>query len=381
MPLQDHMKLISVDDHVIEHERVWTDRLPEKYRDRGPRVVEREDRTQIWLFEDEPNDCLLQTAVTVGFERSDFGLHAVRYDQMAPGCYDPVERTKDMDTAGVEAELCFPSVPRFAGTFFLGAQDKELALLSVRAFNDFMVEEWCAAAPERFIPLGITCLWDPDQAAAEIYRCAEIGIKTISFVENFEQLGLPSFYTTHWDPVFRAAAETGLPLSMHIGSSGATPITSPDAPGCTSISLVGLNSMACTSDLVFADVFGRFPGLKVALSEGGVGWLPYLMERLDYTWERQKFWNPINRDARPSDVVREHVYGCFIDDEVGVELRERIGIDHIMWEQDYPHSDTTHPHSRKRAAELLVNVPDEHAHKIVELNARALYNFPATSSA
>jgi predicted TIM-barrel fold metal-dependent hydrolase len=374
------MQLISVDDHVMEHPRVWTDRLARKYHDSGPRVGEHDDGSQYWLFEDTPNECLIQIGVTVGFDREQFGWYAVRYEDMAPGAYDPRERVTDMDIAGVHAELCFPSVPRFAGTLFLNSKDPELALLSVKAFNDFMVEEWCAAAPERFIPLGIVPLWDPQLAAAEVYRCAEMGIRTISFVENFELLKLPSYYTNHWDPVLRAAEETNLPLSIHIGSSGAQPVTSPDAPPCASIALVGLNSMACLSDLVFSNVFGRFPGLKVALSEGGVGWLPYMTERIDYTWNKQMYWNDINRDRRPSEVIREHIYGCFIDDQVGVDLRDRIGVDHIMWEQDYPHSDTVHPHSRKRAAEMLIDVPDDDAHKISELNARTLYNFPATMS-
>jgi predicted TIM-barrel fold metal-dependent hydrolase len=373
MPLQDHMQLISTDDHVIEHPRVWLDRLPAADRDAGPRIVD-EDGTQIWEYEGRRYPQMALNAVA-GRPREEFGLEPTRYDQILPGCYDPVARVKDMDADGIEAQLCFPSFPKFAGTVFLQGRDQRLALRCVQAWNDFMLDEWCAAAPGRFIPVVILPLWDPGLAAAEVERTAAKGARTISFPENPAPLGLPSFHTDHWDPVFAAAQAAGMPLSMHFGTSGKAPATADDAPFAVAIALFGCNSMYTTADLLFSPVFHKFPELKVALSEGGIGWIPYMLERIDSTWERHKYYTGVNRDVRPSDLFRRHIWGCFIDDEFGIANRHAIGVDRITWECDYPHSDSNWPEARKRAAEALADVPDDEVHRIVELNARALFRF------
>ena len=282
-----------------------------------------------------------------------------------------------MDLDGVQAQLCFPSFPKFAGTVFLGADDKALAAQCVAAYNDFMIDEWCGSAPDRLIPLIILPLWDVPWRPSEIRRCAAKGARAISFPENPFPLGLPSFHTDEWDPVFDAAQEADLPLCMHFGSSGQAPATSPDAPFAVTISLFGCNSMYATADLLFSRVFHRFPQLKVALAEGGIGWVPYMLERIDYTWERHRHYTGINVDVRPSDLFRKHIWGCFIDDEAGIRNRDAIGIDRITWESDYPHSDSNWPRGRERAAEVLAEVPDDEVHRIVELNARELLHFTA----
>ena len=380
MPLQDHMRLISTDDHVIEHPRVWLDRLPSSDGEAAPTIVEVPDGTssgrsaQVWRYEGR---IYTQTALNAvaGRRREDFGLEPTRFDEILLGCYDPVARVKDMDADGIEAQLCFPSFPKFAGTVFLGAADKQLAARCVQAWNDFMLDEWCASDPTRFIPVVIVPLWDPQLAAAEVERTAAKGARTISFPENPAPLGLPSFHTDHWDPLLAAAQDAGMPLSMHFGSSGRPPFTADDAPFAVAISLFGCNSMYTTADLLFSPVFHKFPGLKVALSEGGIGWIPYILERVDYTWERHKFYTGINQDVRPSELFRQHIWGCFIDDEFGIASRYAIGVDHITWECDYPHSDSNWPVARKRAAETLATVPDDEVHQIVELNARKLFHF------
>jgi predicted TIM-barrel fold metal-dependent hydrolase len=402
MPLQDHMHLVSVDDHLIEPPSLWRDRLPARFQEQGPRIVEmdmsqaagdeelsasllkasrlgkesieKKQPAEVWLYEGRvyPNVGLNAVA---GKKPQDYGMEPIRFSDMIPGCFDVHARVVDMDVDGVQSALCFPSFPRFSGTVFLEGEDKELAL-SVKAWNDFHLDEWAAAYPDRFIPMIILPLWDPEAAAAEIRRCAAKGAKAITFPENTVGLGLPSFYTDHWDPVFRAAEETGMPLCMHFGSSGRAPITSPDAPMAVMISLFGTNSMDAVADLLFSPVFYKFPELKVALSEGGIGWVPYLLERIDSTWERHRWYQNINRDVRPSDLWRKNMYGCFIDDLEGVVRREKVGLDNIMWECDYPHSDSNWPSSREYLGKLMQDVPDEDVHKMVELNARRVFNFP-----
>lgn len=381
MPLQPWMKLLSTDDHLIEPPTLWSDRLPAKYRESGPRIVEQPRKegsapAEVWSYEGRIYPYIGLNAVA-GKKPEEFGMEPTRYDEMIPGCYDPKARIRDMDLDGVWGALSFPSFPRFAGTVFLEGEDRELARLCVQAWNDFVLDEWCATAPDRLIPLVILPVWDVRECVAEIHRTADKGAKAVAFPENPVPLGLPSFHTDHWDPVFSAVEETDMPLCLHFGTSGNAPKTAPEAPFAVTISLFGCNSMYSTADLLFSPVFHKHPKLKVGLSEGGIGWMPYLLERIDLTWERHRFYQNVNQEVRPSELFYKHIHGCFIDDRFGVKVRHEIGVDHITWECDYPHSDSYWPKSRAYAEEVLANVPDDEVHKIVELNTRRLYNLPA----
>jgi predicted TIM-barrel fold metal-dependent hydrolase len=369
------MQLISVDDHLIEPPNVWQDRVPEKYRDAAPRVVELDSGQQVWQYQGKQYATLGLNAVA-GKRPEEFGNEPTRYEDMMLGAYDPVARVRDMDQDGIQAQLCFPTFPRFAGTMFLEGDSRDVALASVRAYNDFVLDEWCAAAPDRYIPMTILPLWDPQLALAEFRRCVDKGALTVGFPENPSPLGLPSFHTDHWDPVLAFANESGVPLSMHFGTSAVRPPHSPDAPFAVIVALMGCNSMFAMVDLLFSPVFKKFPNLKVALSEGGIGWMPYMLERVQDTWERHRFYTGIDLETQPRDLFKDHIYGCFISDEAGLKLRHDIGIDHIMWECDYPHSDSRWPNARKELTESLREVPDDEAHRIVELNARELFHFP-----
>ncbi|OMC13095.1 amidohydrolase [Mycolicibacter heraklionensis] len=379
MPLQDWMKVISVDDHVIEHPLVWQDRLPESQREQGPQIVETAEGHHVWRYEGQLYPQIGLNAVA-GKPPAEYGMEPVRYDQMIPGCYDPVERIKDMDIDGIHGALSFPSFPGFGGGVFQRAKDKDLALACVRAWNDFQVDEWCATAPDRLIPLGILPTWDPELAAAEVERLAQIGTRAVSFPDSPVPLGLPSFHhPTHWEPLWDALEAADLPVCLHFGAGGYVPgfsalAPSPEdsAPFAVAIATFSTNLMWSTADLVFSGMLQRHPNLKFMLSEGGIGWIPYLLERMDYTWERHRWYQKISRTDRPSDLFRRHFWGCFIDDEHGVRSRDAIGIENILIEVDYPHSDSNWPNSRKRIAETLREVSDADVHRIVELNAREL---------
>jgi predicted TIM-barrel fold metal-dependent hydrolase len=376
--LRDEVQVVSVDDHVVEHPRVWSDRLPERFRDRGPRIVELEGGRQTWLFEDTmlPNIGLNAVA---GKDPKEFGMDPVRFDEMLPGCYQVEDRLTDMDLDGVHAQMCFPTFPGFAGGTFFNAADKELAAACVSAWNDFILDEWCAAAPDRFIPMMLVPFWDVELAVAEVQRTAAKGAKAISFSEAPHRLGLPSYHSDHWDRFLAAAQDADMPLCLHFGSGGA-PDVAPDANFAVAIALFGMNSQFATVDLLFSPVFHKFPQLRVALSEGGIGWIPYVVERLDYVWERHRWYTGVNVDARPSDLFRDHIFGCFISDDAGVETRHLIGMRNLMFEGDYPHSDSNFPASRKKLAGVLRDVPDEEASAIAETNARRVFNFPRATS-
>ncbi|NDJ88139.1 MULTISPECIES: amidohydrolase family protein [Mycolicibacter] len=373
MPLQDYMKLVSVDDHLIEHPRVWLDRLPKADHDQAPRIIETDEGAQVWTYQGTIYPSIGLNAVA-GKDPREWGWDPVRFDQMMPGCFNSAERLKDMDLDGVHTGMAFPSFPRFAGTLFLEGDDRDLALRCVQAYNDFHIDEWSAADPDRLPPVVILPVWDVHLCVDELRRTVAKGAKGVSFIESPTPLDLPSFHTNYWDPLFSAAEEADIPLMMHFGTSGTRPFTAPDAPEATFIALMGLNSMQAMINLCFSPVFHRHPNLKIVLAEGGIGWMPWMLERADTTWERQRFWQDINQEVRPSELFRRNIWGCFITDKTGIGLRHDIGIDRILWECDFPHSDSMWPNSRKVLAEAVREVPDEEVHAIVELNARELFH-------
>jgi predicted TIM-barrel fold metal-dependent hydrolase len=373
--LPDDTKVISVDDHVIEPPHLWSTYLPANMRAEGPHVVEDPGTgDQSWVWEDRQYPVeLMGSPKTRIFHGNGDEVRTHRFDGVVPGCYDPIARVQAMDEDGITAQLNFPTFPRFAGTLFLEGNDKELAKHCVRAYNDWMLDEWCAAAPERFIPMTLVPLWDPEAAVAEIQRCAAKGARSISFPENPSPLGLPSFWTNYWDPVFAAAADAEMVLSMHIGTSGSLPTPSPESTEVVSISLCGVNSMLACADLILSGALQKFPTLKIAFSEGGTGWVPYILERMQYTWERSRLG--VDKSISPRELFDRQIWTCFISDDIGLANRYEIGIDKIMFETDYPHNDSNWPDSRKLFAKALTDVPDDEARKIAELNARKLYRF------
>jgi predicted TIM-barrel fold metal-dependent hydrolase len=377
--LPEDTKLISVDDHVLEPPHVFVDHIASRYRDRAPRIVEPEPGVQGWDWEGRFYPLQFQGNVhTRRFRDGEAGrgndLYARCYDDVIPAAYDVHERVKAMDEDGVWAALLFPQFPRFGATRFLEATDKDLGLACVRAWNDWMLDEWCAAYPDRFVPQVIVPLWDPQLAAREIERCAAKGAKAVAFVENPYPIGLPSFPSGHWDPVFAAAADTGVPLSMHIGTSAGLLSPSPDSVPSVGIALCGVNSMSALGDLIYSGVVEQHPGCKIALSEGGAGWVPYVLERLDYTWQRSRY-EGLNCSRLPSEVFAQHFWVCMVADRYAVINRHLIGIDKLMWEADFPHNDSNYPESRKVLADAVYDVPDDEARQIGELNARRLYDF------
>jgi predicted TIM-barrel fold metal-dependent hydrolase len=369
-------KIISVDDHVIEHPRVFLDRLPAKDADIAPRIEKLPDGNDTWIYEGRQSGNFALNAVA-GKHPREFGMDPRSYSDMLPGCYDIAERIKDMDIDGVWAQLCFPNFGGFAGSTFYAAKDKDLAVRCIKAYNDFILDEWCAYAPDRQIPLIMVPFWDVEASVKEVERTAAKGARSVTFLEAPHRVGLPSYHTDHWDPLLRVCEEAELPLSVHFGSGGMPLGLAPDGDMFIGIALFGINSMMAAVDLMMSPVFYKFPNIKFALSEGGIGWMPYLLERTDYSWGRHKYWCNVNAEQVPSELFRKHIYGCFIFDDAGIEQRHRIGVDNILFEGDYPHSDSNWPHTRKLLTESLANVPDDEARKIVELNARKLYRFPA----
>jgi predicted TIM-barrel fold metal-dependent hydrolase len=371
----DDLILVSVDDHIVEPAGMFEQHIGAKYRDRAPRVLTDADGSEYWLFEDERAAYMGLNAVA-GCPPDEYGLNPTRYDQMRPGCYDVRERVRDMSANGVLASLNFPTFPHFCGQLFARAKDKDLAIAVVRAYNDWHIDEWCGSFPGRFIPCALTPFWDPRLMADEVRRISAKGAHAVTFSENPEKLGQPSLHNAHWDPFWQACEETETVVCLHIGSSSSLLLTASDAPADVMIAITPMNSFLALNDLMWTPIFKKFPGIKMAMSEGGIGWIPYALERMDYVYEHHHAWTGADFGGlRPSDVYRDHILTCFIDDASGLEQRHRVGIDSISWECDYPHSDSTWPHSPELVGKTLQGIPDDEVARITHGNAMRAYHF------
>ncbi|MEZ4279778.1 MAG: amidohydrolase family protein [Myxococcota bacterium] len=385
-------RIISVDDHVVEPPDLWSSRLPAALRERGPRIVRERGRFggplgltwtrdasgewgDIWYYDDLVSPfSRLSAAVGLG----DLAFGVTTFDEIRPGCWKQKERLADMDANHMDASICFPNtLPRFCGQTFMEREDKALALLCVRAYNDWIIDEWCAGeARGRLIPLSIVPLWDVTLAAEEIHRTAKKGCHAVAFSENPHPLGLPSIHSRYWDPLFRACEETQTVVCMHIGSSSRMPQTTPDAPFIVSSTLTFQNAMGSLIDFVFSGTLERFPSLRIAYSEGQVGWMPYVLERMDKLWHERvdnSFGSGLAHP--PTSYLGDRVLGCIFDDETGLANRDRIGMHRIAFETDYPHADSTFPHTEKVATEICAKAGLDEAEILALLRGNAIRFF------
>ncbi|CAI7974632.1 MULTISPECIES: amidohydrolase family protein [unclassified Parafrankia] len=374
---KDELILVSVDDHVIEPPDMFEGRLPAKYADRAPRLVPDDGGGDKWVFgEGEARSSGLNAVA--GRPPEEYGLEPQRLEEMRRGCYDVHERVKDMNANGVLASLNFPSMARFCGQFFASRvnQDPELTLAVVKAYNDWHVEGWCGEYPDRFIPCAIPPIWDPQLMAEEVRRTAAMGSHAVSFSLNPYALGLPSLHSDHWDPFWAACEDTETVVCVHIGSGTVGIVTSPDAPMSVEISCNANKTFPTAADLVWSPIFQKFRNLKIALSEGGIGWIPYFLEKVDYVYKRHRAWTRPELGGRlPSEIFLEHVVTCFIVDDFGIENLHHMNADMVTWECDYPHSDTTWPESPEAVADSVRRLSDEVIDKITHENAMRVFSF------
>jgi predicted TIM-barrel fold metal-dependent hydrolase len=372
----DDLVLVSVDDHIIEPPDLFAGRLPSKYAADAPRIERRADGADVWTFRDVeiPNVALNAVA---GRPKEEYGLEPQSLDEVRPGCYDAGERVKDMDAGGVLASMNFPSFPGFAARLF-AVEDEEFGLALVRAYNDWHIDEWCGSHPGRFIPMALPVIWSPELCAEEVRRVAAKGCHSLSFTENPAALGYPSFHNDSWAPLWKAVVDTDTVVSIHLGSSGRLSFPSEDSPPDVMITLQPMNICSAAADLLWSPIVKHYSGIKFALSEGGTGWIPYFLSRIDRTYDMHHLWTGSDFGGKlPSEVFREHFLTCFIADPPGIKLRHDIGIDNIAWEGDYPHSDSTWPDAPEQLADTLnaEGVPADEAAKLTHENAMRWYSF------
>jgi predicted TIM-barrel fold metal-dependent hydrolase len=367
--------LISVDDHVLEPPSMFEGRLPARLADRAPRVEVDDDGMPWWTVEAKRMPIILTNGAAGRVFAEWKGAARCRYDEFRRSVWDPKARLADMDLTGVWASLCFPSVLwGFAGWRFARLHDRELGLAALRAYNDWMLEEWCGTDPDRYIPCQLTWLADPELAADEIRRNAARGVSAVSFSENPEGLGFPSIYDDYWDPFFRACEETGTVINLHVGSSGRTVNPSSASPPDAIAALFPITGIETVVDWIFARIPVRFPALKIALSEAGVSWVPMVIERLRRAYrmvDASESWT--RDDPDPVELLLRNFWFTSLEDPSAFRALELIGVDNVMVETDFPHMDSTWPGCQSMVRSQLESLPRDVIEKVCFRNAAELY--------
>jgi predicted TIM-barrel fold metal-dependent hydrolase len=370
--------VISVDDHAMEPFDLFESRLPRRLLDQAPRVVYDVDGIPFWMIAGTAYP-LITADGAVGRPQSEWNNCAQKLADFRDGVWDPRARLADMDLCGIWASLCFPSIAwGFAGTRLNQLPDPELGYTCIRAYNDWMIEQWCATDRDRYIPCQLAWFGDPVLAAQEIYRNAEKGCRAVSFSENPELLGYPSIHqAVHWDPFLRACEETNTVINLHVGSSGRVTCPTTDSPQDVVVALFPLSGMAATVDWIYSRVPLRFPNVKIVLSEAGASWVPMIVERLRRAWKQvdaaDASWN--RSDPNPVDVLYRNFWFASIEDPAA--YRHDDLVNKIMIECDYPHRDSSWPGTQALLREMFgEQTSTETIRQICYRNAAALFGHP-----
>ncbi|MBM4405028.1 MAG: amidohydrolase [Chloroflexi bacterium] len=372
------LDLISADDHIIEPAHVWTSRATGALKAKVPHVVPAADGTESWQIEGKvyPNIGLNAQA---GKKFEEYSAKAQKFSDMRPGCYDPAARVKDMDLDGIRTQISFPSVPGIGGEKLMQIADPEVRRLSFQAYNDWLIEEYQGPRKGRLIGLGILPMNDPDEAEAELRRIAKRGIKSLSIPAWLAEVpGCKSIVHPQYDPVWSLCEEYNLPINLHIagGRTQQANFLKDPLPGQAEVFLTesSLTNFSILAWIVWGGLLARHPKLVCVSSEGGIGWVPYFLERADHAFNRHRFWMKAQIKELPSSYFHRQCYVAFIEDYAGIFARSLIGVENILWESDYPHTDTTWPFSHQAVDKSLKGVPEDERRKIVYENARRVYH-------
>lgn len=375
--------VIDVDTHITEPPDLFTSRLPAKWRDQAP-VVRMSDRGwEEWVVGNQSPITPVGHTATAGW-RDPFPAAPATFAECPQASHDPRARLDYMDSLAIWAMALYPNVGGFGSQVFLGLEDPALMIACVQAYNDFLTE-WCSVAPERFIPITALPFWDVAASVAEIERCAKLGHKGILFSGEPQSHGMPVLANPHWNPLWECAQAHDLPISFHIGAGNFTGEAFWTPERIEHYGAGGVNGMFTTGlfldnakqivDLLFSGVLARYPALRFLSVESGIGFIPFLLESCDYTFDygRVRHERP-EMKLLPSEYFARQVYACYFFEEYAPSaLLDRIPVDNILFETDYPHPVCLYGNVREKIDAGLAGAKPEHRSKLLFDNAARIY--------
>lgn len=366
------MIIASVDDHIIEPPTMFDQHLSTEHRRLAPRYMTDDRGVGFWWWEHEGLKTFqVGLNAVVGRPREEYGMEPANIDQMRRGTWDPKLHIDDMNAAGILTSVNFPTFPTFCGKWFWQAKDKANAARVIAAYNDWHIDEWCGPYKGRYIPTAILPLWDVSETLKEIRRVIRKGCRSVTFPSNPNVTGgLKPIHDEIWEPLWALCNDEHVVLNCHIGTGQAPAYASDQSPISAWISSLPMAISTDAADLLHLRALLRYPNLRISLSEGGIGWIPYFLERADFTYKHHGAWVRCDWGGKlPSEVFREHFLSCFIDDKFGCRHYEEVGEDIIAYECDYPHSDCTWPNVAEELWENVKGLPPRAIDKITHANA------------
>ena len=365
----EYKRAVSADGHINEPPDMFVG-LPQQLKDVTPYVIRQDSGDDAWIMYPGAPPRPISTSAQAGRKYEDYLKEPTNFENMRPGSFDPKARIDDMELDGIDAEVLYPGIVRGIGTV-----RPEVRKLCSQAYNDWLIQ-FCSYDPDRLVGLAVAALDDgADFVAQEMKRVRKLGLRSLNLYQSID--GMP-VNDPGAEPVWAASVELDMPINLHIGTSalvGAAPTARTRLPGTAEAGLCNFDHgvrMDVTA-MVFAGVFDRHPNLKVVAAEGGIGFAPFLIDRMEdrYDRHRHRLNSPLKR--RPREYMQKNVFYTFQEDHPGVTLRHDIGINQIMWASDYPHTDTTWPRSQEVMEEHFGKIPADERYKIVAGNAVALY--------
>ena len=387
--------VIDADAHINEPRDVWTSRVPSKYVDDVPKVVTNDHGDDIWMM-DGRTLSMISTSAMAGW--SDFpNSRPKTMADTLPASYDSAERLRYMDDAAIWAQILYPNVAGFGSQGFLSAADEKLKLLCVRAYNDFLLE-WCSADPVRLVGVMALPFWDVEAAVAEVERCAELGVKGVLFTGEPQRFGFPSLGHPHWNALYGACQAAGMPLHFHLGGGESEAVFQREGRsflkerneyhgtvGTAAFQMVELclKNAVQTGDLITSGVLPRFPELKFVSVESGAGWLPFVLEAADWSYQlasrpyEERYAPRTDGELLPSELFARQVYTTYwFERTAPTHLVDTLPIDNIMFETDFPHVSCLYGNIQETIERGLGEAPAEVRRKFLWDNAARLYSIP-----
>ena len=381
------VKIIDADTHVSEPWDLWTSRAPKHLKDRVPRFVET-DGVPHWVIDHDTFLAPLNGYSAIMRDGSkvlgyDFNKRSVA--EVHEGASSLPARLKYMDEQGIYAQIAYPNLLGFGGQ---KAQqiDEDLRIACIRIFNDAMAE-WQAQSNGRFYPMALLPWWNVEESVAEAKRCADMGLRGVNINSDPHLYNnLPPLGDTHWDPLWRAAVDYDLPVNFHIGASdssmswqGDSPWPSLDTPTKLAMgsTMMFISNAKVLCNLIASGLLERFPKLKFVSVESGVGWIPFIMEALDYSMREAGAYASKRLSMSPMEYFRRQIYACFwFENQDFSSMIRKVGVDNCMFETDYPHPTCLYPNPLEHAGAAMAELTAQERAKVLSLNAAGVYNIP-----
>jgi len=338
----ERIKVIDSDTHVSEPEDLWTSRVSSKWGNLVPHVeLDQETGKDFWYFGGER----FQTAAGPAMAgwREFPPSHPPRLADADPGCWNPVERLKRMDEYGLHAQVIYPNAGGFGSGRFLSLKEPELMLDCVRAYNDFLTD-WCNTDAQRLVPIMAVPFWDVEASVKEIQRCAKLGHRGVLFTNEPHTFNMPLLADPHWNPIWATAQDLGLTINFHIGSGDLSQLrggfqgNGRQANYAKQTVMIFLDNSRGISEVIISGICHRYPKLNIVSVESGIGWVPFLLEALDWQWLNSgvREEHP-EYDLLPSEYFKRQVYACFWFERGSARAAiDLIGADNFLYETDFP---------------------------------------------